>query len=162
MQSIVRFRAGRRQVCVDLPHLLVLVGIVGFCAWYLQDTRAASLNVQNLMLIEPAAILAFACAVIILRDVVTITAAPAGPFREGLSPSTRFKILGSMATLGCYVGAMPYLGFDVATALYVCASLLVLGERRIVVLLTMPIVFSVVTILLFRQVVSIPLPLFFG
>jgi hypothetical protein len=38
----------------------------------------------------------------------------------------------------------------------------VLGERRVAVLVIAPILFSTVTIFVFKQVVSIPLPLFFG
>ena len=161
--GILRLRAGSRYVSVDLPHLLVLLGIVAFCAWYLQDARDASTDTQNLLLIEPAAILGFIFAALILKDIVTISAAPAVlPPRQPLPPSTIAKVLGSMAMLGGYVAVIPYLGFDAATAAYVCGSLLVLGERRIVLLVVAPVLFAIVTTQLFKQVVPLPLPLLFG
>ena len=161
--GILRFRAGNRHVAIDIPHLLVLLGIEAFCLWYLRDARNASTDIENLLLIEPAAVLAFGLAVFILRDVVKVSASHVGASpRPHLSAGTMAKILGSMGMLGCYVAAMPYLGFDVATAAYVCGSLLILGERRAWVLVVTPALFSAVTIAVFKQVVSIPLPLFFG
>jgi hypothetical protein len=161
--GVVRFRAGGRHITVDVSHLFVLLSIEAFCGWYLLDARASSTDIENLLLIQPAAILAFVVAIFILREVITISPVPGivAP-RPRLPSATMVKILGSMAMLGGYVGAMSFLGFDIATAAYVCGSLLVLGERRVAVLVIAPILFSAVTIFAFRQVVSIPLPLFFG
>jgi hypothetical protein len=161
--GIFRFCIARYHVVIDVPHLLVLLGIEAFCAWYLMDARAASTDVQNLLLIEPAAILAFIFFFFILRDIVKITpAAVSMAPRDPLASTMIRRIIGSMALLGLYVGAMPYAGFDVATAAYVFASLVLLGERRIFVLVIAPIVFTAITISVFKAVVSIPLPLFFG
>jgi hypothetical protein len=153
----MQFRLGRSRVGVDVPHLLVLLAILGFCARYLFDARAASTDVQNLLLIEPAALLAFVFGALILRDVFSL--APAE--RPLLAPGTVGKITGSMLLLAAYVAAMGFVGFDIATAIYVFASLRLLGERRIVVLLAVPILFAAVTIIGFKSVISLPMPLLF-
>jgi hypothetical protein len=153
----MQFRLGRRRLGVDLPHLLVLLAIAGFCAWYLLDARAASSDAQNLLLIEPAALLAFVFSAFILRDIFTL--APVE--RPILAPETLGRIAGSMLLLAAYVAAMGFVGFDIATAIYVFASLRLLGERRIGVLLGVPILFAAVTITAFKAVISLPMPLLF-
>jgi hypothetical protein len=123
--GVVRFHAGGRYVAVDVPHLFVLLSIEAFCGWYLLDARASSTDIENLLLIQPAAILAFVLAIFILREVITISPVPGivAP-RPPLPSATMVKILGSMAMLGGYVSAMSFLGFVIATAAYVCGSLL--------------------------------------
>jgi len=156
----VQFRLGRNHVAVDVPHLLVLFAILGFCGWYLADARAASTDVQNLLLIEPAAILAFVFGACILREAVSITRAPPTGFgRSRLRRSMLISIIGSMLLLAAYVGSMDFIGFDVATAAYILAMLLLLGERRPAVLLIGPILFAAVAVIGFQAVVSIPMPL---
>ena len=44
------------MVAIDVPHLVLLAMLGGFCIWYLEDSRAASTDVQNLLLIEPVAL----------------------------------------------------------------------------------------------------------
>ena len=137
---------------MDVPHLLLLVGMGGFCLWYLRDARAASTDVQNLLLIEPVAILGLVLTILILPAIVTVASGPeAPPRRERLERSTLSKVLGSMLLLGGYVAVMPYAGFDVATAGYVCGSLWVLGERRPAVLIGAPLLFALVVTQLFRM-----------
>src|SRR6478752_65817 len=68
----MRLRLAGRRLVVDTPHVAFVSAIVGFCAWYLFDARGASTNVQNLLLIEPTAILVFVLYAFILRDAVTI------------------------------------------------------------------------------------------
>src|SRR5215510_5250716 len=113
-----------RRVLIDLPHLALLAAIVAFCVWYLEDAREASLDIQNLLLIQPAALLALVFAACILREIVVIapaseaTSAPESFVRPALPKASGFKIAGSMVLLGLYVGAIGTIGFDVATALY--------------------------------------------
>lgn len=157
--GIVRFRIGFYDVAIDVPHLLVLLCIEAFCLWYLLDARAASTDVQNLLLIEPAAFLAFIFFFLILRDIVKIAGAPvAMEPRDRLARGKIIRVVGSMALLGMYVGAMDFIGFDLATALYVFGSLALLGERRVWVLAITPIVFAGVAVFAFKEVVSIPFP----
>src|SRR5438046_7902648 len=100
----MRFRLAGHHVIVDAPHVAFVSAIVAFCAWYLVDARGASINVQNLLLIEPTSILVFVLYVFILRDAVTVerldslAAMPA--VREPMTPRFRRRIFGAMALLG--------------------------------------------------------------
>jgi hypothetical protein len=160
----MRFRLAGHHVIVDAPHVAFVSAIVAFCAWYLVDARGASINVQNLLLIEPTSILVFVLYVFILRDAVTVerlddplTAMPA--VREPLTPRFRRRIFGAMALLGLYVLTMAEIGFDIATFLYVLATLLLLGERRVTVLLLVPLLFCAIAIYAFATMLSLPIPL---
>ena len=159
----MRFRLAGHHVIVDAPHVAFVSAIVAFCAWYLVDARGASINVQNLLLIEPTSILVFVLYVFILRDAVTVerldslAAMPA--VREPMTPRFRRRIFGAMALLGLYVLTMAEIGFDVATFLYVLATLLLLGERRVMVLLLVPLLFCAIAIYAFGTMLSLPIPL---
>lgn len=168
----MRFRAGQRTVVVDVPHFLFLTGLVGFCTWYFLDAHAASNTLENLLLIEPAVIAALVLYVLILRDVVRVVPNPAASPdaslggipaavpapRPPLSRIVRIRIFGGMALLVAYVALMGTIGFDVATALYVAATLALLGERRPLVLVLLPLLFAAVVVYAFRQMVTVPVP----
>ncbi len=160
----MRFKARRRTVIVDLPHFLFLTGLVGFCAWYLRDAVTASNTMENLLLIEPAAIAAVMLYFVILRSVIRVVPdgrpdpASAAPPRPPLTPIVRARIFGGMALLAAYVGLMGVIGFDVATVLYVAATLALLGERRPLVLVVLPVAFGGVVVYAFRQLVTVPVP----
>jgi hypothetical protein len=156
--SVVRIAVSRHVVAVDVPHLLLLALLGGFCVWYLGDTRAASTNVQNLLLIEPVAVLGMLLVLLLLPTAITISPVAPAP-REFLPRSTLFKVVGSMLLLAAFVAAMPYAGFDGATAAYVCGSLFVLGERRLLILIIVPALFAFVATQLFRLVVPIHIPM---
>ena len=159
----MRLHLAGRQVVVDAPHVAFVSAIVGFCAWYLFDARSASTNVQNLLLVEPAAILVLVLYIVILRDAVTVerlgASLPSVSQREKLAPRFRRRIFGAMALLGLYVLTMAEIGFDIATFLYVLATLCLLGERRISVLLLVPLLFSAIVIYAFGTLLSLPVPL---
>jgi len=67
-----------------------------------------------------------------------------------------------MLLLSGYVLSIQAAGFDVATFLYLFASLALLGERRPTVLILVPLIFTAVIILSFKTLVSFPLPVTFG
>jgi hypothetical protein len=159
----MQLRLAGRQIIIDAPHVAFVSAIVGFCVWYLFDARSASTNVQNLLLVEPAAILVFVLYVFILRDAVTIeqlgVPVPSVSPREKLTPRFRRRIFGSMTLLGLYVLTMAEIGFDIATFLYVLATLRLLGERRVTVLLLVPLLFCAIVVYAFGTLLSLPVPL---
>ena len=84
---------------------------------------------------------------------------PAEPARKALAPGIGLKIAGTMALLVAYAIAGPSIGFDVASFAFVLLMLLMLGERRIWVLVLAPPVFCALAIYCFAQVLATPLPL---
>jgi len=142
----------------DLPHALFLCAIAGWTIWYFLDARAASPDIQNLGLIAPAAAIVVILCGIGLAETITRTIAERTPLPW---PFAR-RILGTMVLLGVYVLTMDRIGFDLATWLYILANLLFLGERRIWVLLAVPLGFTAVAIYAFGTILQTPLPLLFG
>jgi hypothetical protein len=162
---VVSFRLGRYRVRLDPGHLLFVSVITGYCLWYLVDTRAASTSVQNLLLIQPAVVLALLLFVAILPTVVSIervpdSEAPAAAPRPGGKRLGRdgLRILGLIVLLGVYVIVMTDLGFDVATFLFVSGSLLLQGERRPSMVIVLPLAFTALTVYGFKVMLSIPVP----
>jgi putative tricarboxylic transport membrane protein len=66
-------------------------------------------------------------------------------------------ILSSLATL-VYIFAMQWVGFAIATLLYVLAFILILGERRKWVVIFSPLLVTVVILVVFSKFISIPFP----
>jgi len=82
-----------------------------------------------------------------------------------LSPETaeaskvrRKKIALSAILLLLYIVIMPWIGFGLCTLLYVPAFILVLGERRKLVLILSPLLVTVFVILIFSRFIAIPFP----
>jgi putative tricarboxylic transport membrane protein len=66
-------------------------------------------------------------------------------------------ILSSLATLA-YIFAMQWVGFAIATLLYVLAFILILGERRKWVVIFSPLLVTVFILVVFSKFISIPFP----
>ncbi len=156
----MKIKAGRSVVVVDVPHLAVVTAITGFCLWYFLDARSASNTLENLLLIEPAAIGALILFFLILRDVVKVVHDPAAvpPARPPLPRIVRIRIIGCMALLAGYVASLDVIGFDAATVLYVGATLASLGERRPMALVALPLLFGIIVVYVFRRLVTVPVP----
>ncbi len=134
---------GERQHVVDWEHAGFLLAILGFIVWYLWDATAASPTFSNLILIAPVGAFALILTAYIgLVEIFGVRAAPSIPqndqveARAETTPS-RFRA-GSLRTItllmglfGLFVAVMPYLGFDVASFLFIIATLWLLGERRV-------------------------------
>jgi len=148
------FEFSGRRIAIDLPHLAFATTIAGWCAWFLRDAWLSASDVENLILIAPAAIAAiilygFVAAGCFHR--VTGDAKPA-PLRAPLTAGIAIKIAGAMGLLA---------GFDIASFVYLFAMMFFLGERRILVLLLVPLIFCIAAIYCFNAILSTPLPLFF-
>lgn len=156
----MKFRTGRRTVVFDAPHFLFLTGVVGFCIWYFFDAYTASDTLENLLLIEPAVIAVVILYFVILRSVIQLVPdeTPVTTERLALSPLVQRRIFGGMALLIAYVALMGVIGFDVATVLYVGLTLALLGERRPILLVALPLLFGLVVVYAFRQMVTVPVP----
>ena len=161
---LARFTLGSRTIVIDLPHLAFATAIAGWCIWFCQDAWRAQRDVENLIMILPASVLAVILYVFVAAGCVRIVGGPghdeASP-RKPLSPGMAGKIAGTMALLSAYVIAAPLIGFDVVSFAYILAMLWFLGERRILVLLLVPALFCAIAIYCFDTILATPLPLLF-
>jgi len=158
-----------RMLRVDTGHLLFLIAIGSWCVWYLFDARAASTNLQNLLLIQPAVIVGLALILFALRSTIHVDA-DAGPAPESTEEGRDavherqevIRVFGFMALLGIYLVLIPRLGLDVATPLFIAACLLGQGERRLHVLVGIPLIFTVLVVYGFKALLPIPIPTLLG
>ena len=72
--------------------------------------------------------------------------------------SRRKKVGSSLACLLCYIVFLPWIGFLLATVLFILAFILALDERRKSVLIISPPLITAVIILVFAKFITIPLP----
>lgn len=153
---------GDARITVDLPHLAFATAIVAWCLWFCRDAWLAQADVENLILIVPAAVAAGILYVFVAAGCFRAVG-PADGFetRRPLDSGVGVKIAGTMALLAALVIAGPLIGFDIASFVYILATLWLLGERRIVVLLLVPALFCIVVIYCFDTILPIPLPLLF-
>jgi len=155
------FRIAGRRVAVDVAHLAFATGIVGWCVWFGLDAWQSQADVENLIMIVPAAIAALAFYVAILVGCFRVVGreddavSQRAPLRAGMGA----KIAGTMALLIAYVVTGPWIGFDVTSFGYILAMLLFLGERRWLVLLLVPTLFCVLAVYCFGTILGTPLPL---
>jgi len=146
---------------IEWGHLALLAVICGIVVAYLLDARATSLKINNLLLVEPAAVIALVLAAFVLpqcfRGKVAESGDDTGERRE------TFRELGKVAALAAAFGAftlsLETVGFDLATFLFVAFGLYVCGERKAWVIALFSAVFTVVIVYGYQMLVPYPFPL---
>ena len=159
-----------REHVPDWEHLLFAALLLAFIVWYLWTAAAASLTFSNLILIGPvgavaAGLLLYIASVEIFGRTPVASAASIQADVAASAAHGRFRS-GSLATIaaliglfGAYVVAIPYIGFDVATFLFVGATLWLLGERNIAVLLSLALGIAVALSLAALTLLTFPMPM---
>jgi hypothetical protein len=161
---LARFTLRGRTFVVDVPHLAFATAIVAWCIWFCQDAWRAQRDVENLIMILPASLLAVILYVFVAAGSIRIVSAAeqrAASPRPLLAAGTGWKIAGTIALLFAYVIAAPLIGFDIVSFAYILAMLLFLGERRVLVLVLVPALFCAIAIYCFDTILATPLPLLF-
>jgi len=154
---------GGSKIAVDVPHLAFVTAIVAWCVWFCRDAWLAQADVENLIMIVPAAVAAGILYVFVAGSCFSVVGhTDKFETRRSLERGVGLKIAGTMALLAALVIAGPLIGFDIASFAYILATLLLLGERRIAALLLIPALFCIVVIYCFDTILPIPLPLFFA
>ena len=114
----------------------------------------------------PATVAALLLYCFVVSECITVTRLAAKPTlspRPAVSPDIVKRIAGMMLLLAAYVFSAPTVGFDLASFIYIFATLLFLGERRVFVLLLIPVLFCLIAVYAFQTILATPLPvLFFG
>jgi len=150
---------------VDWGHLALLLLIVGVVVAYLLDARATSLKMQNLLLIQPAAIVALILAALVLPQCfrrqsegeAEAADKDEAPRRE--SWVDLGKVAALAAAFGVFAISLETVGFDVATFLFTALGIYICGERKLWVIGTFSAVFTVVIVYGYQLLVPYPFPL---
>lgn len=139
-------------------HLALLAVIVGVVVAYLLDARATSLRVNNLLLVQPAAILALILAAFVVPQCFRrIDPEAERAPEESLGDLARVGALA--AAFGAFAVGLEYIGFDVATFVFTAAGLFICGERRWWLNLGFSAVFTVLLIYGYGSIIPFPFKL---
>jgi hypothetical protein len=155
-------KIGAARLRVDWGHLALVAGLAAFCLWYWLDARSASSSTQNLLLIQPAAVLALALCAVIAWGIVTVEReTPPGEPPESAVPVVRKREWRGVLVaglLGMLVVAVIPVGFDVATFVFLAAAMYVLGERRAIILIGYSAALAAGLSYGFKVMLSVPVP----
>lgn len=146
--EIRRKMSGRR-----ITDLAVLIVLASFTLWYCLDARSASTHILNLILILPVtALTLLLCLIQFIRQL-------SSPDPE---PSETEPIRSVVPVISLFVGytlTLPWLGFDVGTALFMAAFLWLYGERRWPWIIGYSLCFASVASLFFAAMLPYPMPM---
>lgn len=146
------------------------LGLAGFflfiSCWYLIDAYRASSRVENLLLILPAATVVILLCVWIMGSFVYHTLKKTEVYRQKCAeqPAEKKKVsvFGAMCILSVYILIMDWIGFDVATFLFMVALMFLQGERRVVWLGGFSLLFALLVSLFFEYMIPYPMPMLLG
>jgi hypothetical protein len=143
---------GEGRLVVMWGHLALLALIGGVVIAYLLDARATSLRANNLLLVQPASILALILVALVVPQCFRRVAPDA--------PAETLGDLGKVAALAAAFGAfaisLEIVGFDVATFAFMVIGLYICGERRWWLNLAFSIVFTVLLIYGYGAIIPFP------
>jgi hypothetical protein len=150
---------------LDWGHLSLVLFFAGITIAYLADAWAASGSLRNLVLLVPVSALSLVLCTLVVIEI----ARGRGRAREAAvreedvaseagSLIERYKPALLMALFGLYILTLPWLGFDVGSAVFVAAALVLDGERRMWLIAPVSIIFALAATLLFHWLLPYPMP----
>lgn len=153
---------GRYRIQANWGHLAFATLLIVLCMAYLYDAASTSTDIENILLVLPATVMASILYLVILgQEVKLIPKSVSQPKLElqahRLSPS-QLRTPALMVLVGAYLLAMSYSGFDISTFLFIAASLAVQGERRPLVLFGYSAVFAIIVVLGMKALLPFPFP----
>lgn len=154
---------------VDWGHLALLLLICGVVTAYLLDARATSLRINNLLLVEPAAIIALILAAVVLPQCFRRkpeegeAEIEAEGKAEAAAPKDSWRDLGKIAALASAFSAfalsLETVGFDVATFVFVALGIYICGERKLWLIAVYSAAFTAAIVYGYQLLVPYPFPL---
>jgi hypothetical protein len=146
---------GEGRLVVMWGHLALLAVIGGVVIAYLLDARATSLRANNLLLVQPASILALILAALVVPQCFR-RVAPDAPDAPTETLGDLGKVAALAAAFGAFAISLEIVGFDVATFAFMVIGLYICGERRWWLNLAFSIVFTVLLIYGYGAIIPFP------
>lgn len=151
---------------LNFPEL----GLAGFflvlSCWYLTDAYQASSSTENLLLILPAAVVVILLCLWVIGSTLfrSLRSEPqeAEADAEKQPKKKQVSVFGAMCILAGFVLSMDWIGFDVATFLFMVALMFLQGERRPFWLGVFPLGFAILVSLFFEYMIPYPMPMLLG
>lgn len=145
---------------VDWGHIALILLIAVSSVLYLLDTRATSLNIGNIALVQPAAIIVVVLSLVVLAE--------AFPVREPQDDDPDAKATQRMelmrvgllsAAFAVFVLSLEAIGFDLATLLFIAVGLFLCGERRLWLIAVFSLCFTGFVVFGYQQLVPESFPM---
>lgn len=154
----------------NYPELGLASFFLILACWYLLDAYRASSSSENLLLILPAAVVVIGLCLWIIgttlfNSIRTISLQPTLEEEKSEKKTPEKKqvsVLGAMVILGCFVLSMDWIGFDVATFLFMVAFMFLQGERRLFWLGGFSLIFAFLVSMFFEYMIPYPMPMLLG
>ena len=149
---------------LDWGHVAFVVFIAVTVVWYFADAYAASATVANLILIAPATALALGlCALILVSQIrATLAGAPSeAPSTDGPKAAwgfARYRPMAFIGVFGLYILGLVTIGYDVASWLFIAATMALNGERRLWMIVGYSVGFGTLAVWLFGLIIPYPMP----
>jgi len=145
------------------------IGLVSFflliSVWYLLDAYGASSSTENLLLILPVATVVIVLCLWILGRVFFQTSKQKAKTdaEEHTKPEKKkVSVFGAMIILAAFVLSMDWVGFDLATFVFLAALMFLQGERRPIWLVGFSLVYAILVSLFFESMIPYPMPMLLG
>lgn len=146
------------RIAVYWGHVALLAVIGGVIAAYLLDARATSTRTNNLLFVQPAAIVGLLLVLLVLPQ--CFRRVPAGGAAESPEPISHLAKAGAlMAAMAALALSMETIGFDLATFAFLVVAVWLCGERNWIVNIAFSAVFTVLLIYGYGAIIPFPFPL---
>jgi hypothetical protein len=163
-----------RRYRMHWGHFAVLTGMAAASTWYLSDARSVSLSINNLILVQPVAILVLLLYLFILPQCLVAENDDGGEAARAVAledvpqlesfpvPEGRFgsavRVISLSLALVFYVSFYERVGFDIASFLFIAVCGFICGERSPIRLLVFAPLGAVLLVYAGRLLVAVPIP----
>ena len=134
--------------------IIVVLGLASFTLWYLLNAWSVSSQTENLILIMPIAIMTL---IMCCLELIQTLFLPTKQEKEDREPMTTAVPIIGLFTV--YVLSLEWLGFDIATIIFIAAFLFLQGERRWHWVSAYSISFGVLVTVFFSEMLPYPMPM---
>lgn len=149
----VKNRAGG----ISLSHTVFLVIVIATSSFLFWDSWRSSAKFQNLILIAPMATTSILMALAILASHLLQKPVQKEKTKKQQSPQDLKKILLIIASFGFYTGFLTVIGFDIATFLFISATLWIQGKQKVIPLILYAFLFTLIVVLVFKFLLPYPM-----
>lgn len=160
------------EIAVDWGHLALLALIAGVVVAYLVDARAVSLDLNNILMLQPAAVIALVLIALVVPQCFRRLRKVPQPSLSGSEADTEARTVETMgerevlvrtgilaATFAAFAASLEAVGFDVACWGFMVVGLYVCGERRWWVIGLFATIFTALLVGGYRMLIPFPFPL---
>ncbi len=160
-----------RRLYIGWGAIGFVMAIAAVTGLYLFDTLSVSMNRNNVILVLPLSVLVLLlCVLVVIRNIRFESPdqaqqpepAPESDTEPGepeQSPANILRALILLSLLGGYVFTYEWIGFDIATFVFIALSLVLLGHRKPAFVLLYSLIFTLVVIGGAMALLSYPMPM---